>query len=62
MKVEKYGKTKTFLLKKFRHTSSAVKIYCSNAHLKIFLMFYKYVTIKLTLYKYIGEQLNLKKT
>ena len=29
--------------------------------ISIFLIFYKYVTIKLSSYKYIGEQINYKK-
>ena len=42
-------------------SSSIVKIFCSDTHLKNFLIFYKYVTIKLSSYKYIWEQLNYKK-
>ena len=60
---------KIFLLKTFRRRSStsflrckSFKIFCSDIYLNFFLVLYKYVTIKLPLYKYIGEQLNYKKT
>ena len=54
---------KTFLLDTFRRMSSTVKVFCSDTNLKfLILIFYKYTPIKVSLYKYIGEQLNYKKT
>ena len=59
---------KIFLLKTFRRRSSisllrckSFKIFCSDIHLNFFLVLYKYVTIKFSLYKYIEEQLNYEK-
>ena len=59
---------KIFLLKTFRRRSSisllrckSFKIFCSDIHLNFFLVLYKYVTIKISLYKYIEEQLNYEK-
>ena len=59
---------KIYLLKTVRRRSStsllrckSFKIFCSDIHLKFFLVLYKYVTIKFSLYKYIEEQLNYEK-
>ena len=46
MKVKKHFEKQTF-----RRKSFTVKIFCSNTHLKFFLIFYKYIRMRLSLYK-----------